>query len=120
MNPKSYFIIDYLGALISSCMIGIVLVRYESFFGIPSEILYWLAAFPILFAIYDLMCYFFASDHISRWLKGIAVMNISYCIFSIIAAYYHAQSITIYGWLYIILEVIIVIYIAYREWRAST
>ena len=48
-KPKRLFIIDGIGAITSAFMLGIILVKLENIFGIPSSTLYLLAAFPMLF-----------------------------------------------------------------------
>ena len=63
-NPKKLFLIDGLGALVSAFFLGVVLVRLESFFGIPPFILYFLAFLPCLFAAYDFFCYLKVKEHI--------------------------------------------------------
>ncbi|MEM6633615.1 MAG: hypothetical protein AAF694_28335 [Bacteroidota bacterium] len=57
-SPKKLLIIDGLGALLSAFLLGVVLVRFESQVGMPRNSLYVLAAFPCIFAIYDLISYF--------------------------------------------------------------
>lgn len=43
-NPKKLFQIDGLGAILSAILLGIILVRFERFFGIPVSTLYFLAS----------------------------------------------------------------------------
>lgn len=57
LNTKTLFAIDGLGALLSVFLLGVVLVQFESLFGMPKETLYFLAFLPCLFAVYDLVCY---------------------------------------------------------------
>ena len=62
-TPKQLFILDGLGALLSAFLLGVVLVKLESVFGIPKNTLYFLAFLPCLFAIYDFYCYFQAKEN---------------------------------------------------------
>lgn len=57
LEPKQLFLIDGLGAILSAILLGLVLVRFERIFGIPSSTLYFLAIIPIFFAIYDFLSY---------------------------------------------------------------
>lgn len=118
-NPKKLFLIDGIGALLSAFLLGIVLVTLESIFGIPTTMLYILASLPIFFAIYDFYSYQKENDKLSRFLKGIAIMNLLYCKLSIGLAFFHYQKITYWGWTYIILEVIIIITLAIVELRVA-
>lgn len=118
-TPKQLFLIDAGGALLSALLLGVVLVRLEDFFGIPRSALYLLAVIPCFFAIYDLLCYFFTKQKAAHLLRIIAYANILYCCLSIGLAFYHAESITIFGWLYILGEVLIVVLLALLELKTA-
>ena len=118
-HPERLFLIDGLGAFFSAFLLGVVLVRFEFIFGIPSHILYFLASLPILFAVYDLTIYFLDMKKNSAYLKGIALMNVSYCILSISLASIHFREITVWGWSYILLEVVVIYLLAMIEWRVA-
>ena len=118
LNPKKLFLIDGFGAILSAFLLGVVLVKFEELFGIPTSVLYFLATIPIFFVIYDVFCY---QKHlkIGLLLKGIAVLNILYCCISIGLISYHFSSITILGWTYVIVEIILVSFLAMIEFRVG-
>jgi len=118
-SPKRLFLIDGLGAILSAFMLGVVLVKWEIFFGIPANVLYYLAAVPCAFAVYDFYVYFRISRNYSPYLTGIATLNLSYCCLSIALAMYHANVITIIGWIYLSAEIAIIIFLAALEYRAA-
>ncbi len=118
-NPKKLFLVDGFGALLSAFLLGVVLVKFERIFGIPRSTLYFLAALPILFAIYDFYCYRKEHAGSGLFLKGIAIMNLLYCCLSLGLAFYHSDKITKWGWSYILLEITIIISLAIVEFRAS-
>lgn len=118
-NPIQLFIIDGLGALLSAFLLGIVLVHFESFFGIPKSALYILATLPCFFAIYDFYCYYRVKNKIGVYLKIIAIINLTYCVISLSFAFYHAQEITIFGWAYILGEIAIVAALALIEFKVG-
>ena len=115
---KKLFLIDAFGAILSAFLLGVVLVKFEWFFGIPTPTLYFLAFLPCLFTVYDFYCYFKATSHFDFHLKGIAIVNLLYCVLSLGLAFYHYQEITIWGWVYIVIEIIIVFCIAIIELMA--
>ena len=117
-NRHNLFILDGFGALLSAFLLGIVLVHFQSYFGIPKSSLYILAAIPCVFALYDLCCYLFVKRNINLALKTIAILNILYCIFSVFVAFSHSESILTLGWIYVIIEIAIVVWIARLEWKA--
>ncbi|MFD0863352.1 hypothetical protein ACFQ1M_14150 [Sungkyunkwania multivorans] len=119
MNPKQLFLIDGLGALLSAFLLGVVLVRYEEFFGIPHQTLYFLALFPCLFALYDLYCYRGKRKDLGPFLRGIGIANILYCGLSLGLAFYHGEALTYFGWTYIIIEIMVVITLAVLELKVA-
>lgn len=114
-NPKKLFLVDLIGAMLSAFLLVGVLARHENIFGIPPTSLYLLALFPVLFAIYDLFCLKIRTKKFSQYLKGIAIMNILYCFLSIGFALYHSKEITTLGWLYFVIEILLVTIIALTE-----
>ncbi|MDB4438669.1 hypothetical protein N9176_00315 [bacterium] len=116
---KKLFLIDGLGALLSIFFLSVVLTYYESVFGIPKSTLYFLAFWPFLFVLYDLYCYYKMENKAGLFLKGIAYANITYCILSIATAFYHSSTITHFGWMYIVLEIFIVIILVKIELKVA-
>ncbi len=119
INPKKLFLMDALGAAISAILLGVVLVKQESVFGIPVNTLYFLAALPVLFMLYDLLCLTQSKNNLSLFLKVIAAVNIMYCCLSIGMAVYHLKTITIFGYLYILIEFIITFTLAVFEYKVA-
>lgn len=111
--------IDGIGAILSAFLLGIVLVELRRIFGIPKSTLYFLAVLPCLFAIYDFYCYRKIDENLGIFLEGIAIMNLIYCGLSIGLAFWHYQEITQFGWIYIILEVMIIITLVILELRIA-
>ena len=120
VNPKKIFLMDALGAAVSAILLGVVLVKLERVFGIPESTLYFLAAFPILFILYDLFCLTKNKNDLGPFLKLIAVVNITYCCLSIGMTIYHLNTITFFGYLYILIEVIITFTLAVFEYKVAS
>lgn len=119
LNPKRLFLIDASGAIISAFLLGVVLVKLESIFGIPIPTLYFLALLPGAFALYDFYCFIRVKENIALFLKGIAYINLSYCCISFGLAIYHHKEITLLGWTYVLLEIFIVITLANFQFRTA-
>ena len=119
LQPKLLFILDGVGAMLSAFLLGVVLVRLEKIFGLPSSTLYFLATLPIIFAIYDFLSYRKINSKGGRLLRGIGTMNLVYCLLSIGLAFYHTKTITSFGWTYILVEVSIVMTLAIMELRMA-
>ena len=119
LNPKKLFLIDGIGAIVSVFLLGIVLVKLESIFGIPRKTLFLLAFFPFVFAMYDFYCYFRIHKNFGLFLKIIAFLNLLYCFLSIGLAFYQHHKLTSFGWLYIIFEIIIITALVILELRIA-
>ncbi len=119
ITPKKLFLIDGWGALLSAFLLGIVLVKFEWFFGIPKSTLYFLASLPCFFAIYDFYCFYKVDKNLGRFLQGIAIMNLLYACLSLGLAFYHREEITMYGWMYIIGEILIIVVLAIYELKVA-
>lgn len=119
VNPKKLFAFDGFGALLSAFLLGVVLVKYELFFGIPKQQLYILATVPCFFAIYDFYCYWQLDSNFAVYLKIIAIVNLLYGGASIAFSFYHRTTITSFGWLYLIIEIVIVSGLAIIELKVA-
>lgn len=118
-NPKKLFLIDGIGALVSAFLLGVVLVKLQLLFGIPSGKLYFLAVFPLVFAGYDCFAYLQARQKQAKLLKGIAMCNLVYCFISLGALLTHLEMITILGWTYILSEILVVSSLALVEFNIA-
>ncbi|SDC29180.1 hypothetical protein SAMN05421749_10425 [Acinetobacter marinus] len=114
-HPQKLFWIDGLGAIISVCMIGVVLVELQVLVGIPKSTLYLLALFPCIFATYDFYCYYVRHHHLHDQLYIIATMNLFYCCLSLAVAIYHRSQITCLGWIYVLAEISVITVLARFE-----
>lgn len=118
-TPRSLFLIDGVGALISAFLLGVVLVQFESVIGMPVKALYILAALPVGFALYDAICYWGIKQNFGPFLKGISLINIGYCGLSVAFLSQHHESLTVVGWIYFVGELLIVLFLSAVEWRVA-
>ncbi len=117
-SPKHLFLVDGIGAAVSAILLGLVLTRFESFFGIPINVLYLLAAIPCFFAFYDLLGYIGLFKN-QMFIRLIAFANIAYCLLSLGLAFSHIDKLLIPGWLYLIGEILIVTLLASIELKTA-
>jgi len=118
-NIRKLFLIDAIGALVSIFFLGVVLVWLEDKIGMPRNVLYILASLPVFFAIYSFSCYLFVKNNWSPFLKGIAILNLLYCFLTIGLLFFYDHNLTILGWTYFIVELIIIIVLVGIEFKAS-
>ncbi len=114
-DPKKIFILDGIGAIVTALFLGIILVQLEKLVGIPVQTLYCLAVIPVFFMVYDYYCYQKENNQIAPFLKGIAILNLMYCILSLGLAFYHIDRLTVLGWTYVLIEILILIAVSVME-----
>ena len=118
-RPKQLFLIDALGALVSALCLGFLLVRFESRFGMPKNVLYMLASIAIGFSINSVASWAFVKQSWRRSLRIIAIANLHYCCLTAILVLYYWQQLTAMGLTYFMIEVILVVLLSYSEFRNS-
>lgn len=120
INSRQLFLIDGIGAVVSAIMLGLVLASFESTFGMPKKVLYFLAIIPCFFAIYSFSCYWRKVEHWRSYLKIIALANLLYCCLTTGLMIYLYQKLTILGLVYFLLEIIVVIILVLIELKTAS
>lgn len=119
LDPRKLFLIDACGALLSAFLLGIILTRFESTFGMPRNVLYFLALVPCIFALYSFSCFFKMPEKWQPFLKAIAYSNQLYCCVTMGLVLYFYQQLTWLGVGYFVVEIVIVVTLAGIELKAS-
>jgi hypothetical protein len=100
-------------------MLGGVLAQFQEWVGLSREVLWLLAGIPVAFVGYDVVCLLTPRADNPRALGPIARLNLAYCALSIGVLFFHAQQLTLLGWLYMLGEVLIVLLLAAVQWRTA-
>lgn len=108
IHPQKLFLVDGMGALLTAFLTVVLLIRYTAFFGMPQQPLYILTIIAILFAVYSFSNYFFLSKRWRLYLKLIAVANLLYGCATITLMIYFNSRITIFGWIYFLVELLVI------------
>jgi hypothetical protein len=119
LQPKTIFLIDGMGALVSAVLLGLVLTRLETFFGLPKNVLYVLAGIALLLAVYSLSNAFMQQINPSRRLKLIAVANLLYCLLTVVLLFIFYPQLTIFDVYYFMGELLIILSLASLELKAA-
>lgn len=119
MKPKNLFLIDSMGALVSTILLGFVLVQLEAYFGMPAKVLYPLAAVAGIFALYSFSNYQWFGENWRPRLTIIAIANLVYCTITAILVINRLSELSILGVLYFVGEIIIVTTLAFIELRTA-
>ena len=115
ITPKKIFLLDGIGALVSAFFLGIVLVYFESFVGMPMNTLYLLAGLAVIFFIYSISCFLFFPEKWRPFLIIIAIVNTLYSILTMALMIYYFQQLTWLGLSYFVLEILILLFIIQLE-----
>lgn len=116
LNDRNIFLLDGIGAILSACFTGLILIRYSLFLGINISTLQSLALIPTAYAVYSLSCYFFVSKTKPWMLITIICGNLIYCLISL-GIILLRDRITWRGKLLLAAEIIIVLLVVLIEFN---
>jgi len=119
LKPRQFFLVDSLGALITTMMLGLVLARFESIFGMPQKVLYVLASIALVFCIYSFLSYLLLKENWRPFLKIISIANLLYCFLSLGLVIYFFGKLTILGVTYFVLELIVILILVRIELKVA-
>ena len=120
VKQKKLFLIDSLGALLSTFLLGVALVRFESTFGMPRKVLYFLSITACIFSIYSFVSYLLTKENWKPYLRIIAYSNLLYCCLTLGLTLYFNRALTNLGLIYFLSEVAVIITLAIIELRSAS
>lgn len=118
-QPRRLFLIDSLGAMLSMTLYLLVLAQYESIFGMPVDVVHALAIMAAVYVVYSGTCYLLDLKKWKPFLRVIAVANLLHCGLTAGLIMLHSESITTLGVLYFAGEFLIVVPLAWIEFRTA-
>ena len=114
-KPKNVFLIDGFGALLTFILLFLVLRTFNSFFGLPKTTFEYLSLLASIFSIYSLACFFLVKNNWKLYLKIICTANILYCILTFGIILYNYESISIFGIVYFLGEIVVIAGLVFVE-----
>jgi hypothetical protein len=118
LKEKQIFLIDALGAVFSVfCLL--VLYSFEESFGMPKSVVSIFITMAVVFSVYSLTCYLVKPKFWKRYLAIIAILNISYCLFTIYQLVQHVNTITFPGYVYFSAELVVILIVSFYELKLS-
>ena len=115
IDENNIFLVDGVGAVASAISLGVILPLLNQFIGMPTNTLYLLALFALLFAAYSFSRHALANKRNPQWLQILIVLNTSYCGFTAVLLGFHSKTLTSLGYAYFVGEIIIIIGIVLLE-----
>jgi hypothetical protein len=126
-NPKIIFLIDGIGAVITFLSLFGIGFFLQEYFGMPKNVLYSLGFVVVFFAIYSLSGYFLLFDKIGKarknwqsFLKVISIVNSLYCVLMTFLLIQFNQNLTILGFSYFTLEIVVIITLVILEIKVAS
>lgn len=119
IKPKTLFLIDSVGAIITAFTLFVILRTLHDYIGMPPHVLTYLSILAVMFCLYSLMCYKFLTDNWSPFLMTISVANLLYCCLTLALMIEHFQTLTKLGIAYFIVEIIVVCSLVIIEFKSA-
>ncbi|WP_373523028.1 hypothetical protein [Aquiflexum sp.] len=116
-HPKTIFLIDGFGALLTSFLLLGILRPFQEYFGMPKDILTFLTLIALAFMVYSFYCYNFLKGNWKPFLFGISIANFLYCCLTLGLVYLFYTELTGLGVAYFLVEVMVVMGLVLLEWR---
>jgi hypothetical protein len=122
LKPKTVFLIDALGATLTTIFLIAGLKTFNEYFGMPQETLTILSILALVLAIYSFFCFAFIDNNAQKLLRPIIVANFTYCILTLGFVVYFYNKLTIFGLTYFVAEILVIcglVYIELKTLKAS-
>ena len=118
-GPRTLFLVDGVGALVTALLVGVVLPALGDHIGTPRPVLRALALTAAVFAAYSLTC---AATRPKRWpgyLRGIALANAGYCLVTAAVLIRFTAALHVLDWIYFVGEIVVVSTLVTLELRVA-
>lgn len=116
-TPRRLFLVDALGALLTTSILGFILPHFAQSWGIPRRDLYFLAGGVLLLFFYSISIFLIQPRYWLMYLRIIAGANFSYCLLTLALLWHWRQSAQALAYAYFIGEALVIFGIALLEWR---
>lgn len=118
-NPRKLFLIDGLGAALTTFSLFFVLRPYHDYFGMPANILTCLSVIGLVYFAYSMSCYFLLKNNWTVYLRIIGIGNFFYCILTMTFLYSSYNSLIRIGLTYFLAEILIIVLLVYIELKVA-
>lgn len=118
-KPRAIFLIDSIGAMLTTLLLIVVLKNLNEYFGMPLPILTCLSVIAICLCIYSTTCYFFLKENWMPFIKAISIFNMLYAVLTLVLILAYYPILTNIGIAYFLIEIMIVCGLAYIEYSVA-
>lgn len=114
-KPRILFLVDGMGALLTTFSLFVVLRTFYEFIGMPVSVLTYLSFISAAFCIYSAACFLFLKRNWATFIMGIGIANLLYCVLTLGLVLVYYQPLTALGIAYFLGEIMIVGVLVYIE-----
>jgi hypothetical protein len=118
-NSSKIFLIDASGALVSIILL-FILYLFEDYFGMPKNIISVFIGIAAILFLYSTIIYLLSPKTWRTYLTVVAMLNICYSVFTIYHVFLCFEKLTLYGKLYFVGEVLVIIVLSFYELKIAT
>lgn len=118
-KPQLLFLIDSLGALLTTVSLFVVGLYFNEYVGLPQTTFTYLSLIAFSFCIYSATCFFFLKDNWVPFIWAISIANFLYCILTALIVLTNLSTLPIIGITYFLIEIIIVCTVVYVELKVA-
>ena len=119
-KPKTLFLIDSIGALLTAVILIIIKAYFNERFGIPWHTVYILSSIAFIFALYSFSCYYFLKHKWQPYLITIGIANFLYCCSTAALIFIHYDNLTKLAVAYFAFEILIMCCLVFIELKVAT
>jgi hypothetical protein len=111
----SVFLLDAMGAFVSIFLLFFLIAPNENFFGL-SYLISTNLSIPIsVLLIFSTICFFSKPQNWKQFMKFVIFGNLAYCLFTVIIIFQNFKQLTLWGVLYFLIEIIVILFIVKIE-----
>jgi hypothetical protein len=114
-KPKTLFLTDSLGAMVTAFLLFVVLRRFNEYIGMPKTILVYLSVIAVSFCTYSTICFLFLKRNWIPFIRAISYVNLLYCVLTIGLLISYHSVLTTLGIIYFLVEIAIICVLVYIE-----
>ncbi len=118
-NPKTLFLIDSAGALLTSFFLFVIMRQFNEYVGMPETVLTYLSVTAICFFSYSLACFLLVKQGWTVFLWVICIANLLYCILTVGLLVKYQALLTVLGTIYFLMEILIICGLCYIEFTVT-
>lgn len=118
-EPKLLFLMDSIGALLTSFLLFVVLRNFHEYVGMSKAILSYLSLIALIYSIYSAACFLLLKQRFKLFLIGIGIANLLYCTLTIGLLINYRPFLTTLGVSYFLVEMTIICLLAYLELKVA-